>query len=168
VYSVHEHMVYLVQDHLLYFVQEHLLYMVQEHLLYLVQVCTNVLCTGASVVLGTGSSVLGTGASVVFGTGASVLGTGACTWYRNICAWYRSKCFTWYKQTNKQTINHHSVEVRAETSSKIATLAINVPIGDTLSSVANCRSTDTLTVPQSSPSRYYPSMKVNTSLLNYY
>ena len=41
------------------------------------------------------------------------------------------------KQTNKQTINPHSVEVRAETSSKIAT-----PIGDTLSSVTNCRSTD--------------------------
>ena len=46
------------------------------------------------------------------------------------------------KQTNKQTINHRSVEVRAETSSKIAPLAINVPIGDTLSSVANCPSTD--------------------------
>jgi len=42
------------------------------------------------------------------------------------------------KQTNKQS----TVEVRAETSSKIATMAINVPIGDTLSSVANCRSTD--------------------------
>ena len=34
-------------------------------------------------------------------------------------------------QTNKHsTINHHSVEVKAKTSSKIATMAINVPIGD--------------------------------------
>ena len=54
----------------------------------------------------------------------------------------KSWTYTGYKQTNKQTINHHSVEVKAETSSKIATMAINVPIGDTLSSVANCRSTD--------------------------
>ena len=65
--------------------------------------------------------------------------------YKNASDWFNRKLMDLVNiclETNKQTINHRSVEVRAETSSKIATLAINVPIGDTQSSVTNCRSTD--------------------------
>ena len=42
--------------------------------------------------------------------------------------WYVRCTRTPNKQTNKQAVNHHSVEVRPVTSSKIAVMALNVPI----------------------------------------